>query len=144
MAAAPRPGGVTGRAAEVLTLYNNGQPLAEVAGVYGVKLATVINHLYKAVLAGETLHSDGLLAASGLPAAEQARALAVFAELGTSHLRPVYEALGERVSYDELHLLRLYWVASRPGEKHKREKETRLAQTSHRPDPCPSRIIRIC
>lgn len=115
VAAAPRPGGVTGRAAEVLTLYNNGQPLAEVAGVYGVKLATVINHLYKAVLAGETLHSDGLLAASGLPAAEQARALAVFAELGTSHLRPVYEALGERVSYDELHLLRLYWVASRPG-----------------------------
>jgi hypothetical protein len=38
---------------------------------------------------------------------DQARVLAAFATQGTERLKPVFEALGEMIPYDELHVMRM-------------------------------------
>ncbi len=100
-----------GRSAEVLNLYNNGRSLPELCQQYNVKRSTILGHLWKAVLAGETLRDSSLLAHCDLPPDQQQQALAAFAEHGTEYLRPVYLALNETVDYEELHLLRLHFVS---------------------------------
>ncbi len=100
------------RTVEVGEAFNAGQSVPEIAGAYGVKERTVLNHLWKYAQGGRPLRSDNLLERSQLPPETQQRVLDAFAELGTDFLRPVYESLNETVSYDELHLLRLYVVAT--------------------------------
>jgi ATP-dependent DNA helicase RecQ len=92
----------------VADLFNAGHSVPELAAQYGVKERTILNHLWTAVQGGRPLRPDNLLELSQLTPADQQRALAAFTELGTDYLRPIFEALGETISYDELHLLRLY------------------------------------
>ena len=99
------------RQVEVIELYRQGRSVSVIAEIFGIKSGTVINHLWEAIKVGESIDPEPLLAGSQLSAEEQERVLQLFAELGTSTLRPVYEALGEAVPWDELHLLRLYVVA---------------------------------
>ncbi len=101
------------RTVEVGEAFNAGQSVPEIAQAFGVKESTVVNHLWKYVQGERSLRSDSLLELSQLPPETQQRVLDTFAELGTDFLRPVYEALGETVSYDELHIFRLYVVAAR-------------------------------
>jgi ATP-dependent DNA helicase RecQ len=100
------------RGDEVLDLYCHGHGVHEIAERFNVKSQTVTNLLWEAVRAGKSIPAKPLLDASTLPSAEQTRVLAAFRELGVERLRPVYEALGEDVTYEELHLLRVYIVAS--------------------------------
>lgn len=100
-----------GRTVEVLNLYNNGRSLPELCQQYNVKRSTILNHLWKAVQAGETLRESNLLEHSVLSPDQQQQALAAFAEHGSDYLRPVYIALNETVDYEELHLLRLHFVS---------------------------------
>lgn len=93
--------------------YNAGQDIEAIAAAMGVQPRTIIGHLWKYVQQGNALqHAGSLLESSALSEAEQARVLACFTEFGPEYLRPVYEALGETISYDELHLLRLAFVAT--------------------------------
>ncbi|MFQ5435437.1 MAG: RQC domain-containing protein, partial [Anaerolineae bacterium] len=98
------------RMTAVATLYNNGQSIAEIGVMFGVKTRTVFGHLWKAAQTGLTMRPDGFLEATTLTPEMQQRVIATFAELGTDYLRPVYEALDEAVDWDDLHLLRLYVV----------------------------------
>ena len=100
---------------EVVDLYQQGRGVGEIADIFNVKPATVSNHLWEALKDGATVAPEPLLADCTLSAEEQARVLEQFDELGTGQLRPVYDALGETVSYDQLHLLRLYFVAAALG-----------------------------
>jgi ATP-dependent DNA helicase RecQ len=102
-----------GRTYEVLNLYNNGRSLPELCQQYNVKSSTILNHLWKAVQAGETLRQSNLLAHSSLSPEQQQQALAAFAEHGAEFLRPVYLALNETVDYEELHLLRLHFIGQK-------------------------------
>jgi ATP-dependent DNA helicase RecQ len=107
----PRSRSGKSRTEEVADMFNEGQTIPEIAQIFGVKNSTVISHLWKTVQAsGELRPPDGLLASSQLLPEDQARVLAAFAELGAEALRPIYDALNESISYDELHLLRLYFV----------------------------------
>ncbi len=99
------------RREEVLDLYRCGTGVAEIAEMFAIQPKTVINHLWEAVQAGESIGAEPLLPLCTLPAEQQERTLRTFAELGTGALRPVYDALGEAVPWDELHILRLYAVA---------------------------------
>jgi ATP-dependent DNA helicase RecQ len=98
------------RMKEVVALLHDGRSVAEVAELFAVKLSTVVNHVYKAYLEGESLPPLDLAPLSNLPATEQQRVLDAFAELGPERLRPIFEALDEQVPYDELHLLRLHFL----------------------------------
>lgn len=104
--------GLANRTLEVLSLYNAGKSVPEIAETYGVKHRTVLNHLWEATLAGRQLAPGDLLAHSQLAPSDRQRAIDAFAEQGLDHLRPVYDALDGTVSYDELHLLRLYLAAN--------------------------------
>jgi ATP-dependent DNA helicase RecQ len=39
--------------------------------------------------------------------------VAAFTEHGEDRLRPIYDSLNEQVSYDKLHLLRIYFLNSK-------------------------------
>ena len=96
---------------EVVKLYREGRAASEIAGIFGVTLGTVVSHLWKALQDGSAIDAGRLLADCALEPGERARVLAAFDELGAERLRPIYEALGERVTYDQLRLLQVYYVA---------------------------------
>ena len=100
------------RTVEVVSLYSSGKTVSEIAEMYAVRPGTIINHLWTAVTAGRRLPAGDLLSLSELSPAGQQRVLQAFEAHGLEFLRPVYDALGETVSYDELHLLRLYLALS--------------------------------
>jgi ATP-dependent DNA helicase RecQ len=95
---------------EIGRLFAAGQSLEQVARHFGILPETVIQHLCRFHEAGGTLDPERLLAASRLPGPERARVLNAFERLGHERLAPVYEALSRAVPYQELHLLRLYWL----------------------------------
>jgi ATP-dependent DNA helicase RecQ len=75
-----------------------------------IKPGTVVEHLRRFRETGGQLEHKRIIAESKLPVAQQARVFAAFQRFGTERLAPVHEALGDAVPYEELHLLRLYWL----------------------------------
>ena len=53
---------------------------------------------------------------SALTPEDQARVLAEFATHGTERLKPVFEALGKTIPYEELHIMRM--VDTLPEDHH--------------------------
>lgn len=98
------------RAQLAVEMYEKGKPVPEIADELAVKTSTVLKYLVEAVRAGRPLPPDNFRALSTLSPEEQARVLTVFAELGPDFLRPVFDALGETVSFEELHILRLVYL----------------------------------
>ncbi|SDB40179.1 ATP-dependent DNA helicase RecQ [Desulfonatronum thiosulfatophilum] len=111
----PKPEGLGPRTLEVLALCESGQSIAQVCEMFKVKPATIVNHLWQAVMAGRSVRRDVLEAEITLPPDIRQRVLDAFAEHGPERLRPVYDALQGAVNYDDLHLMRLYVVLNRQG-----------------------------
>lgn len=105
-----RPRGL-GRTEEIAEMYNSGHSVPEIAEAEVIQVSTVLNHLWKYGQQGGKLRIDGLLELSELTTDEQQRVLDAFAEQGTEYLRPVFEALGEAISYDELRIVRLHYLS---------------------------------
>jgi ATP-dependent DNA helicase RecQ len=104
-----------GRMEEVVERFNSGQSVPELAAIYTVKIGTITGHLYNGHKAGIPLRqAPELLEAVTCSPELCQRALATFEELGPDFLRPVLDALEGQVSYDDLHILRL-WFLIRPG-----------------------------
>ncbi len=97
--------------------FQAGGSIRELARELGVKRRTIMDHLLRFVRAGNEIPPGDILEQSSLPAGQQARVLAAFEELGPEYLRPVFEALNETVSFDELHTLRLYYLVTRDGRE---------------------------
>lgn len=100
----------TNRVEEIADMYNNGRSIQQIAEEEAILPRTVLNYLWEYTQNGYALRSDGLLELSTLTTAEQQRALDAFAELGTERLRPIFDALEESVSFDELKILRLHFL----------------------------------
>ncbi len=100
---------------EVIDLYQQGRGVGEIAEIFNVKPSTVVGHLWDALQAGAMVEPEPLLAACTLSAEKRERVLEQFERLGADFLRPVYDALGETVEWDQLHLLRLYYVLTAVG-----------------------------
>jgi ATP-dependent DNA helicase RecQ len=66
-----------------------------------------VQHLGRCVWAGQRFAPERIRELSALTPEDQARVLASFAAHGTERLKPVFEALGETISYDELHIMRM-------------------------------------
>ncbi len=102
------------RTEEVADMFNEGHSIDEIARIFDVKHSTVLSHLWKTVQNGAELRpAEELIEMSQLSAEEQDQVLLAFNDLGFEALGPVFRALGETISYDELHLLRLHAVTSR-------------------------------
>ncbi len=109
-APAPSETGRRRRFEEVGALFAAGRSVPEIQAVYGVTWGTIVQHLGRCVWAGQRFPAERLRELSALGEADQARVLAAFAEHGTSQLRPVFEALGEAVTWDELHVMRMVYL----------------------------------
>ncbi len=95
---------------EVGEHFAAGKSVDEIALLYGTGRGTVLENLWKFVEAGGTIDPNRLLTTSSLSSGNRARVIAAFESLGTDRLAPVHRALSGEITYDELHLVRLYVV----------------------------------
>ncbi|MBO9481542.1 DNA helicase RecQ [Salinisphaera sp. G21_0] len=104
-----------GRHVEVGESFSKYNCLNRLQDEFNLKLPTLLSHLYK--YQTEVAHlpvSDAFLQQSRLLPAQQVRVLEAIDTHGTDRLRPLFDAMQEQVSYDELHLLRLHYLVHHP------------------------------
>jgi ATP-dependent DNA helicase RecQ len=70
--------------------------------------------LYACYRQGHPIRRDGLLAETSVTGAALQKTLQAFESLGGDHLSPVYQAMNETIPYEDLHVLRLYYVTTCP------------------------------
>jgi ATP-dependent DNA helicase RecQ len=92
--------------------YNAGEEIESLRERYHVTVGTILDHLARYAAAGNRLRggSDLQSLTSTSPDQQQA-AMQAFDELGTAFLKPIFDRLGEAVTYDELRILRLMYLA---------------------------------
>ena len=78
---------------------------------YNIKPVTVLDHLFKYVLEGNKIRSDGLLSISALSQKEIQPVLESFDSLGTEYLSPIYKEHKSKISYEDLKIIRLYYLS---------------------------------
>ncbi|MGH7452717.1 MAG: helix-turn-helix domain-containing protein, partial [bacterium] len=81
------------------------------ASQFKVTPRTILEHLFKCASNGYALRAEGLGEYSRLDPVQRAKVLEAFEKLGSNYLKPVFDALNGEVSYDELHVLRLYHLS---------------------------------
>jgi ATP-dependent DNA helicase RecQ len=99
------------RAQEIGELFAAGASLASLQELYGVKRSTIVSHLRDHRRDGGAVDARRLQGECPLPQALQEQVMAQFGALGSDRLAPIYEALEGSVDYEDLHLLRLVWLA---------------------------------
>ncbi len=109
-----RPGRSSSRRQnEVGEAFSKGSPLAVLESFYEVKRGTILNHILNYIREGQSIpveRSSLLIEESNLQADKQQKVFIEFEKSGMDVLKPVFEALEGKVSYDELRLLRLAFV----------------------------------
>ncbi len=95
---------------------NNGLSLEQTASIFGVKIETVMDNLYKYLSDHNTLTRDvrelneELVRSANVELEDITAAMMAFSESGHTHLKPVFAALEQKIAYDQLHCLRLYYM----------------------------------
>jgi hypothetical protein len=95
-------------------LFCAGQSVPQLARHFDVKTKTIVENLYRFHQSGGALVPERVLASSRLSEYERTRVLNLFKRLGCKFLSPVYIALSGSVTYEELHVLRLYFLCCKP------------------------------
>lgn len=96
---------------DVVARFENGESVADLALSMKVKANTVFSHLYKYAQAGNKFTvPQNLLEQSAAKSEQVADAMAAFDANGTDRLKPVFEDVDEKLSYEQLHLLRVFYV----------------------------------
>ena len=81
---------------------------------YHVTQGTILGHLTRYLLTGNTLREGEDLQKLAFATPEQRQAVfAAFDELSPSFLKPVYEKLNGELNYNELKILRMLYLISR-------------------------------
>lgn len=107
--------GLPARTRIVAEEFNNGATMQELMEKHGVQANTILDHLNRYVLAGNQLQNGESLQAftSATPDQQQA-AFTAFDELSPTYLKPVFDKLDGKLSYDELKILRLLYLITNP------------------------------
>ncbi|WP_166425878.1 DNA helicase RecQ [Paraglaciecola sp. 20A4] len=96
---------------EIINAFEEGNDIEALAIQHKVKANTINKHLYDYVLAGNCLNQpERLLLTTKLNKTETDKALNAFQQHGAARLKPVFDALNAQITYDQLHLLRVYFV----------------------------------
>lgn len=99
------------RSLAVGNAYNSGDSLQTLMKRYHITQATVLDHLTRYALAGNQLRSgEDLNALPVLSISDKQAVFTAYQELGAEYLKPVYEKLDEKFTYDELKILRLIYL----------------------------------
>ena len=91
--------------------YNAGKSIDHLAEQFGVKDVTIIKHLKKYLKEGNSIRPEGIVKASSLSTRKRDEVLEVMEEIPTHMLRKVYTELDKSVSYSELRIIQLYYMA---------------------------------
>ena len=97
---------------EVGELFASGSEIVELQREFNVKQSTIIGHLNRYQQNGGDVDAERVRVASKLTPDQQEQVLALLDELGPERLGPIYAALDGEIPYDELRVMRLYWVGS--------------------------------
>ncbi|MFH5831685.1 DNA helicase RecQ [Halalkalibaculum sp. DA3122] len=97
---------------EVGDAYNKGKSIPSLMNSYDVKLSTILNNLRKYASEGHALRSDGLLEITELDEQQISEVMEAYSTVGTELLRPVHDELNGNISYKELKIIRLYYLAT--------------------------------
>ena len=93
--------------------FNTGATVQELMENHGVKANTILDHLNKYLLAGNSLRNDNdLQSLSSATPDQQQAAFAAFDEFSSTYLKPVFDKLNGELDYDELKILRLLYLIS--------------------------------
>lgn len=96
--------------------YNEGKSIQDLMTQFGVKQRTILDNLFKYLKEGYSLNrGDDILKVSTLPSEQQQKVLQTFEQLGADYLKPIFDAFQEKISYDELHILRLHYLTQKEG-----------------------------
>lgn len=99
----------------IVHAFEAGQSIGQLAEQGKVKPATIINHLYRYVQQGNTLTiPEQVLEVGQLSQASIEQVMAAFNEHGEERLKPIYDSLNGTLTYEQLHLLRIYYLNSVP------------------------------
>jgi ATP-dependent DNA helicase RecQ len=93
--------------------FENGTSVAELSRSMKVKENTIYSHLYKYAQMGNRMEKPQRLIDEAKLSEDQVQdGIAAFDDHGSERLKPVYEALNEALSYEQLHLLRVFYLQS--------------------------------
>ena len=99
--------GKTRRYIVVAEAYQSGRQVEDILNEFNFKLGTFLSHLNRYVTEGNRVNTDVLLPLLEIDSGQQKIAMNLFDELGTDLLRPVYDELDGKVSYNDLQILRI-------------------------------------
>jgi len=92
--------------------FNAGKSIEHLCEEHGVKTATILKHLKDFVDEnGNTLRINGIAEALTLSKRKQDEVIKAMEELNPNMLRPVYDHLNKEVSYNELRVMQLLYLA---------------------------------
>ncbi|MGM0546498.1 MAG: DNA helicase RecQ [Bacteroidota bacterium] len=91
--------------------YNDGKSIDHLSEQFGVKDVTIIKHLKKYLKEGNSIRPEGIIEASSLSHRKRDEVMEVMDEVPTHMLRKVYTELDKSVSYSELRVIQLYYMA---------------------------------
>jgi len=109
----PEPGQKTRRHVAVGDAYNSGQTIEQIMMDYDIKLITVLGHLYSYLLEGRSIRIDELLAYPGIAPETRQKVYNSFEILGWERLKPIFEALDQKVGYETLKIIQLCFISER-------------------------------
>ncbi len=89
--------------------YQSGDSIDAIAADLRHTQDTILSHLQKAYDQGKPVRDDGLRSISQLMPVMEKSVIAAFDECGTNFLKPIFESLGGKVTYDQLRLWRLIY-----------------------------------
>jgi len=104
---------VSSKTKGLVEAFEMGNSVAELARSLKVKENTIYSHLYKYAQTGIKMEKPQRLIDEAKLSEDQVQnGIAAFDEHGSGRLKPVYEAMGEALSYEQLHLLRVFYLQS--------------------------------
>lgn len=93
--------------------YNSGKTIEHLAEEHGVKVPTILAHLKTWIDEGNDLSPAGVLKATELSERLQETVMKSMKKVGPDLLKPVYDDLNGEVSYNDLRVMQLYYLASK-------------------------------
>jgi ATP-dependent DNA helicase RecQ len=107
------PANKTPRVVEVTNDFLSGSSIDSLAKKYGIMPRSVISYFVKYVKVGRRIpHAEKFLAYSRVSEPVRNQVLAAFSELGAEYLQSVYLRMNEKVDFNELRILQLYFLST--------------------------------
>lgn len=97
--------------------YNAGKSIPVLMKEFDVKMSTILGHLYRYAIEGNTLKRNDFTYLSKLSESAKEKVMKSFNKLGTHSLGMVYSDLLEEVDYEELSILRLCYLNKNTKKK---------------------------